>query len=370
MLGCAAQSVIDLDQQAIAWFCRAILDMFCDMACVGHHGFGIKLQMTRPLSDRPTPLSLRSRIAFGGAAIRGPGKADLPPAIRDIGSNAPVGRSISISDKRAWMRVAALDAGCFPWPRQVQVLALALGLTGLAPALAHADPVTLFAAASMTTALAEIETGFEAATGHDLIVSLAGSSVLAQQIRQGAPADIFISASPDWMDLIAAEGLIEPDGRFDLVGNSLVLIAHGVGAAPVEIAPGFDLAARLGDGRLAMALVDAVPAGIYGKAALDHFGLWDGVADRVAQTDNVRAALALVALGEAPYGIVYVTDASAEDNVTIIATFPPDSHPAIVYPLADLVGRDTPAEAAFIAYLRGDEARAAFARQGFVVLDN
>ncbi|WP_213683561.1 molybdate ABC transporter substrate-binding protein [Roseicyclus sp.] len=245
---------------------------------------------------------------------------------------------------------------------------LALFLAATAPLGAETGPVHLFAAASLTTALAEIEPGFEAATGHDLVLSLAGSSALAQQIRQGAPADIFISASTDWMDLIAAEGLIEPGGRFDLLGNTLVLIAHGRAAAPVEIGPGFDLAARLGDGRLAMALVDAVPAGIYGKAALEHFGLWDGVADRVAQTDNVRAALALVALGEAPYGIVYATDANAADNVTIIATFPPESHPAIVYPLARLAGRDGTGVAALVAYLQGDAARAAFVRQGFAVL--
>ncbi|WP_439138648.1 molybdate ABC transporter substrate-binding protein [Roseicyclus sp.] len=245
---------------------------------------------------------------------------------------------------------------------------LALGMAAFAPAQALADTVTVFAAASLTTALAEIEAGFEAATGHDLVVSLAGSSALAQQIRQGAPADIFISASTDWMDIIAAEGLIEPDGRFDLLGNSLVLIAHGADVTPATIGSGFDLAARLGDGRLAMALVDAVPAGIYGKAALEHFGIWDSIAARVAQTDNVRAALALVGLGEAPYGIVYFTDAHAADNVTIIATFPPESHPAIVYPLADLAGRDSLAEAAFITYLHGATARAAFVRQGFTVM--
>ena len=247
--------------------------------------------------------------------------------------------------------------------------ALALGIAVFAPAPALSETVTVFAAASLTTALAEIEADFEAATGHDLVVSLAGSSALAQQIRQGAPADIFISASTDWMDLIAAEGLIEPGGRFDLLGNTLVLIAHGRAAPTVAITPDFALSGLIGDGRLAMALVDAVPAGIYGKAALDHFGLWGGIADRVAQTDNVRAALALVALGEAPYGIVYATDANAAENVTIIATFPPESHPAIVYPLADLVGRDTPAEAEFIAYLQGQGARAAFARQGFTLLD-
>lgn len=249
-------------------------------------------------------------------------------------------------------------------------LALAVALGAFAPTIAAADQVVVFAAASLTTALAEIEAGFEAATGHDLVVSLGGSSALAQQIRQGAPADIFISASPDWMDAIEADGLIEPGGRFDLLGNSLVLIAHGREAAPVEIAPGFDLDGRLGDGRLAMALVDAVPAGIYGKAALTHLGLWDALAPRVAQADNVRAALALVALGEAPYGIVYATDAKAEDNVTIVGTFPPESHPAIVYPVADLALRDGPAEAAFLDYLRSDEARARFEGQGFVVLSD
>lgn len=246
--------------------------------------------------------------------------------------------------------------------------ALALGIAVFAPAPALSETVTVFAAASLTTALAEIEADFEAATGHDLVVSLAGSSALAQQIRQGAPADIFISASTDWMDLIAAEGLIEPGGRFDLLGNTLVLIAHGRAAPTVAITPDFALSGLIGDGRLAMALVDAVPAGIYGKAALDHFGLWGGIADRVAQTDNVRAALALVALGEAPYGIVYATDANAAENVTIIATFPPESHPAIVYPLARLAGRDGTGVAALVAYLQGDAARAAFVRQGFAVL--
>ena len=246
--------------------------------------------------------------------------------------------------------------------------ALALGIAVFAPAPALSETVTVFAAASLTTALAEIEADFEAATGHDLVVSLAGSSALAQQIRQGAPADIFISASTDWMDLIAAEGLIEPGGRFDLLGNTLVLIAHGRAAPTVAITPDFALSGLIGDGRLAMALVDAVPAGIYGKAALDHFGLWGGIADRVAQTDNVRAALALVALGEAPYGIVYATDANAAQNVTIIATFPPESHPAIVYPLARLAGRDGTGVAAMVAYLQGDAARAAFVRQGFAVL--
>ncbi|MGC9418094.1 MAG: molybdate ABC transporter substrate-binding protein [Rhodovulum sp.] len=238
----------------------------------------------------------------------------------------------------------------------------------LFPLQAAADDVTVFAAASLANAMAEIETGFEAATGHDLTVSLAASSALARQIQQGAPADIFISANPGWMDALEADGLVEPGTLRDLLSNAIVLIAHDADTTPVEIAPDLDLAGLLGEGRLAMALVDAVPAGIYGKAALDSLGLWNQVAPQVAQTDNVRAALALVAAGEAPLGIVYATDATAEPRVAVIGTFPADSHPPIVYPAADLANRDSAAEAAFMAYLTGPEARAAFERQGFTLL--
>lgn len=255
-----------------------------------------------------------------------------------------------------------------PQPRLRKTCTLAASLALLFPAVVQADSVTVFAAASMATALAEIEAGFEAASGHDLVISLAGSSALARQIQQGAPADVFISASTDWMDVIEQDGLIEDGSRFDLLGNSLVLVAHGTDAAPVEIGQGFDLSPLLGEGRLAMALVDAVPAGIYGKAALETLGLWSDVAPKVVQTDNVRAALALVALGEVPFGIVYATDAAAEDDVTVVGTFPADSHPPIIYPVADLATRDGPAEAAFLDYLRGAEARTAFERQGFTVL--
>ncbi len=231
-----------------------------------------------------------------------------------------------------------------------------------------AEEITVFAAASMTNAMAEIEERFEAETGHDLSVSLAGSSALARQIQQGAPADVFISANPGWMDALEEDGLLEPGTRFDLLNNAIVLIAHGTDADKVEIGPEMDLPALLADGKLAMALVDAVPAGIYGKAALEHLGLWETVAPQVVQADNVRAALALVSLGEAPYGIVYATDAVADDKVTVVATFPKDSHPPIVYPAADIAGRDTGAEAEFLDYLRGPVARAAFERQGFVVV--
>src|SRR6056297_1489186 len=256
-------------------------------------------------------------------------------------------------------------------------LSRATVLAVAAPAMALAERVTVFAAASMTNAMAEVEERFEAATGHDLVVSLAGSSALARQIQAGAPADVFISANPGWMDRLEADGLLEVGTRVDLLSNSIVLIAAGAEAgsgsgpdtaAPVRIGPDLDLAGLLGDGRLAMALVDAVPAGIYGKAALESLGLWSGIEAQVAQADNVRAALAFVATGEAPYGIVYATDAVAEDRVTVVGTFPDGTHPPIVYPVADLANRDTAAEAAFLEFLRGAEAREAFARQGFMVM--
>ncbi|MAC77887.1 MAG: molybdate ABC transporter substrate-binding protein [Rhodobacteraceae bacterium] len=233
---------------------------------------------------------------------------------------------------------------------------------------AAAQQVTVFAAASMTNAMAEIEQKFEEATDYDVVVSLAGSSALARQIQQGAPADIFISANPGWMDAVEKDGLLEDGTRLDLLSNSIVLVAAGKDAAPVDIAPDMDLAGLLGEDHLAMALVDSVPAGIYGKASLENLELWDTVAPKVAQADNVRAALNLVATGEAPYGIVYATDAVAEDNVTVVGTFPADSHPPIVYPAAELAGHDSDAENAFMDFLKGPVARTAFERQGFVVL--
>ena len=239
---------------------------------------------------------------------------------------------------------------------------------GLLSSSAAAEQITVFAAASMTNAMARIEQDFEAGTGHDLIVSLAGTSVLARQIQQGAPADVFISANADWMDALEQDGLIEPGTRFDLLANALVLVAHGKDATPVAIGPDTDLAGLVGDGRLAMALVDAVPAGIYGKASLESLGLWDSVAPAVAQADNVRAALRLVATGEARLGIVYATDAVAEKDVSVIGSFPADSHPPIVYPAAVMAQSGKPAAAAALAYLRGPDARAAFEKQGFVVL--
>jgi molybdate transport system substrate-binding protein len=221
----------------------------------------------------------------------------------------------------------------------------------------------------MKTALDEAAAAWMAETGHTVTISYAGSNQLARQIIAGAPADIFISAAVSWMDEVETAGLVVDGTRVDLFGNTLVLIAHGRNTVAVEIEPGFDLAGMLGDEKLAMALVDAVPAGQYGKAALQNLGVWDAVAPSVAQSDNVRAALALVSTGEAPYGIVYATDAAADENVTIVGTFPADSYPPVVYPGALLTGAADTTDRAFLEALSSEAARAAFAGQGFAILN-
>jgi molybdate transport system substrate-binding protein len=248
--------------------------------------------------------------------------------------------------------------------------ALALATALATPLAAQADEVVVFAAASMKTALDDFAAGWSAETGHTVTVSYAASNQLAQQIIQGAPADVFISAAVNWMDEVEKSGLVVDGMREDILGNTLVLIAHGKDAAAIDIGPGFDLAGMLGDEKLAMALVDSVPAGQYGKAALTTLGVWDALAPSVAQSDNVRAALALVSTGEAPYGIVYATDAAADDNVTIVGTFPADSYPPIIYPAALLTEAVDAADRAFYeALIASDAAGTAFEAQGFAVLD-
>ncbi|MGX9352936.1 molybdate ABC transporter substrate-binding protein [Shimia sp. W99] len=244
----------------------------------------------------------------------------------------------------------------------VAVLTLFLG--GLAP-VAMAGEVTVFAAASLKNALDEIAETYEADTGHRVVVALAGSSALARQIAFGAPADVYLSANAMWMDYLENKGLVLSESRVDLLENQLVLIAPK-GAEPVaRPVIGEDVRLLLGDGRLAMALVDAVPAGQYGKAALSALGVWDEVSPQVAQADNVRAALALVALGEAPLGIVYETDARASEDVVIVGAFRPELVPEIIYPAAVVAGRGGGLGADFLQYMQGDTARAAFERQGF-----
>jgi molybdate transport system substrate-binding protein len=237
---------------------------------------------------------------------------------------------------------------------------------GSAPA--RADDVLFFAAASLKNALDAIDDQYQKDTGKHVTVSLLASSTLAKQIESGAPADIFISADLDWMDYLAKKDLIKADTRKNLLGNELVLIAPKDAAAQITIAPGFELARLLGGGKLAMADTSAVPAGKYGKAALEKLGVWDTVSGQIAQAENVRAALALVARSEAPLGIVYRTDAAAEPGVKIVATFPADTHPPIIYPIAILAGSKNPDTAAYLAYLEGATAKPLFEKQGFVVL--
>lgn len=237
------------------------------------------------------------------------------------------------------------------------------------PVAAAAESIVVFAAASLKNALDDIAVEWQQVKGGQVTLAYAGSSALARQIQAGAPADVFISANVDWMDTLDKDGLIRTETRRDLLRNRLVLIADGEDAPPIELVPGFDLAGLLGDRRLAMALVEAVPAGIYGKAALSWMGVWDEVAVSVAQTDNVRAALALVARGEAPYGIVYATDAVAEDAVSVVATFPAESHPPIVYPAAVTAESTNPAAPAFLEFLSSAAVRPLFQRQGFGVIE-
>ena len=239
---------------------------------------------------------------------------------------------------------------------------IAAALIALTPA-AHADEITVFAAASLKDALDQIAVKWQESHQDTLVISYAGSSQLAKQIQQGAPADLFISASTGWMDAVQKTGSIDPATRRDLLGNTLVLVGTG---KPAE-APIADLPALLGDAKLAMALVDSVPAGQYGKEALISLNLWPEVEAQVAQADNVRAALKLVATGEAPYGIVYGSDAVAEPGVGVVATFPEDSHKPITYPAAVTSSADTPQAAAFLDSLSQEPAKSIFEMQGFTV---
>lgn len=244
----------------------------------------------------------------------------------------------------------------------------ALGCIGVAStASGGAQELLVFAAASLKDGL---DAAIVAYPGDAAIVaSYASSSTLARQIEQGAPADLFISANPQWMDHLEELGLIRDGTRADLLGNGLVLIAPAGSDLMLVVAPGFDLAGALGDGHLAMGDPDHVPAGIYGKAALESLGVWNAVASRVARADNVRAALALVARDEAPLGIVYSSDAVADPSVRVVDAFPEDSHPPIVYPIAVIAGSEHPAAAGLIDFLRSAAAAPAFERFGFTLLE-
>lgn len=245
----------------------------------------------------------------------------------------------------------------------------AMALSAIAAPAARADePVTIFAAASLKESVEAVAASWKAAGGTDVRLSFAGSSALARQIEEGAPADVFISADLKWMDHLDKAGRIKAETRVDLLGNRIVLVAPRDSAATVRISENFPLAALLGNERLAMANVDAVPAGSYGKAALLSLGVWESVREKVAQAENVRAALLLVSRAEAPLGIVYETDAKVDPSVKILDRFPETSHPAVVYPAALTTDGQNPRAAEFLAYLQGPDAHAIFTAAGFTVI--
>lgn len=248
---------------------------------------------------------------------------------------------------------------------------LAAGIMALSPAWAAparaGEKVTVFAAASTTNAVTDIGRLFAREKSGRMVASFASSSTLAKQIENGAPANVYISANPQWMDYLEKRKMVDADSRFNLLGNRIVLIAPADSSQHVIIARGFPLAAMLKANELAMGNPAHVPAGIYGKQALQNLGVWESVRSRVARAKDVRAALALVERGEAPLGVVYATDAAITKKVRVVGVFPDDSHPPIVYPAALVTGNETPAARRFLAFLRTPAATAVFEKYGFTV---
>jgi len=255
---------------------------------------------------------------------------------------------------------------------QAALLITAWTLGGVTGGFASADeaaapPLTVFAAASLKESMDRVAAVYLQDSGTEVRVSYAGSSALARQIEQDAPADVFISADLDWMNALQDQRLIDTASRRELLGNTLVLVAPRTSPArPLALGKDTDLLPLLGeDGRIALALTASVPAGKYAKAAFESLGLWQSVRPRAAEAENVRAALLLVARGETPLGVVYGSDAKAEPRVRVLATFPPGSHPPIVYPVARLRASRHPNAAAFVRWLQTPTAAAIFRQHGF-----
>jgi molybdate transport system substrate-binding protein len=258
--------------------------------------------------------------------------------------------------------------------RHFAIFGVAIALAGAPQSLAAQDSITVFAAASLRNALDDTDAAFSKTTGVKVVASYAASSALMKQIEQGAPADVFVSADLHWMDYAVEHKLIKPDTRVNLLGNRLVLIAATDSKLDkVDIRKGleglgFDIAKLAGDDRIAVADVKAVPAGRYAKAALESLGAWPAAERKLAMAENVRAALAFVARGETPIGIVYETDAKVEPTVKIIGVFPEGSHPPVIYPVAATAATANPAVARYINFLRAGAAKAIFERYGFSFL--
>lgn len=258
------------------------------------------------------------------------------------------------------------------FPRLIAVAVLGLVVAacaepGTSPASGDGDPVLVFAAASLKGAMDEAASAYAAGGGGPVRVSYAASSTLARQIEHGAPADVFLSADEDWMDWLQERGLVDPGTRRDLLGNTLVLVAPAAGdTSPLDLAAGpGPLLARVGEGPFAIAMADAVPAGKYAREALSALGAWDRLRARAAEGDSVRAALMLVARGEAPLGVVYATDALAEPRVRVVARVPVALHAPITYPVARVAAGGHAGAAGFITWLGSPGAGAIFKRHGF-----
>ena len=250
----------------------------------------------------------------------------------------------------------------------VRLFALLGLLLAVGQPVAARETITVFAAASMKNALDDANAAFTKATGVKVTASYAASSALAKQIEAGAPADVFVSADMQWMDYVAQKNLIKADTRANLLGNKLVLIAPLESKLDkVPIGQGFDLAKLAGDGRIAVADVKAVPAGLYAKAALEKLGAWAAAEPKLAMAENVRATLSFVARGETPAGIVYATDAKVEPKVKIVGVFPDGSHPPVIYPVAATATAKADA-GKYLNFLRGSEAKTIFEKYGFSFL--
>jgi molybdate transport system substrate-binding protein len=248
-------------------------------------------------------------------------------------------------------------------------LSLVAALAGAQQTVAAQDTITVFAAASTRNALGDANAAFTKATGFKVTASYAATSALVKQIEQGAPADVFVSADLKWMDYAVEHKLVRPDTRANLLGNRLVLIAPKASMLDrIEIAKGFDIARLAGDGRIAVADVNAVPAGRYTKAALTSLGAWPAAQPKLAMAENVRAALAYVARGETAIGIVYETDAKIEPGVKIVGIFPQESYPPIAYPVAATAASKNARVTPYLRFLRTAAAKAIFEKYGFSLL--
>jgi molybdate transport system substrate-binding protein len=276
-------------------------------------------------------------------------------------TNACFARENLAAREHAWSALMHRIAGLF-------LSFVILCGSAFSPASAEDKTLTVFAAASMKNALDDIDAAFTAKTGVKVNASYAASSQLAKQIEQGAPADIFLSADTDWMDYATSRKTINDPTRVNLLGNSIALIApKDSKIGDVTIGPGFDLAKLAGDGKIATGDVKAVPVGKYAKAALEKLGAWTAAEPKFAMADSVRAALTLVARSEAALGIVYATDAKVEPGVKIVGTFPADSHPPIIYPVA-ATSTAKPEANAYLDYLRSQAAKAVLEKYGFTYL--